>query len=245
MLSSGTIQARIASIQQTLPASMRLIAVTKYVAPAAMRQAYAAGIRDFGENRVQDAMVKQAQLSDLTDITWHLIGHLQTNKAKLALKHFAWIHTLDSLNLAQRLDQYADQYVVTPEPETQERGGQLPWGQLPQVLLQVKILPDPNKFGWSVSELWQALPQLDQFQHLQIRGLMAILPQGLNPDQQWSAFGQVQTLAAEIQSRGWQRLKMDQLSMGMSGDYPLAIQAGATMIRLGTLLFSENSESNV
>lgn len=241
MLSSGTIQARIASIQQTLPASVRLIAVTKYVDPAAMRQAYAAGIRDFGENRVQDAMVKQAQLSDLTDITWHLIGHLQTNKAKLALKHFAWIHTLDSLNLAQRLDQYAaHHYGATPKP-----GGQLSWEQLPQVLLQVKILPDPNKFGWSVPELWQALPQLDLFQHLQIRGLMAILPQGLNLDQQQSAFGEVQTLAAEIQSRGWQRLKMDQLSMGMSGDYPLALQAGSTMIRLGTLLFSENSENPV
>jgi PLP dependent protein len=74
---------------------------------------------------------------------------------------------------------------------------------------------------------------------------MAILPQGLNPDQQRSAFAQVQVLAAEIQSRGWQRLKMDQLSMGMSGDYPWAIQAGATMIRLGTLLFSENSERSV
>jgi pyridoxal phosphate enzyme (YggS family) len=245
MLSSGTIQARIASIQQTLPASVRLIAVTKYVAPAAMRQAYAAGIRDFGENRVQDAIVKQAQLSDLTDITWHLIGHLQTNKAKLALKHFAWIHTVDSLNLAQRLDQYADQFAATSELETRELGGQLLPRQLPQVLLQVKILPDPNKFGWSVSELWQALPRLDQFQHLQIRGLMAILPQGLNPEQQRSAFAQVQVLAAEIQSQEWQRLKMDQLSMGMSGDYPLAIQAGATMIRLGTLLFSENSESSV
>jgi PLP dependent protein len=245
MLSSGTIQARIGSIQQTLPASVRLIAVTKYVTPAAMRQAYAAGIRDFGENRVQDAMVKQAQLSDLPDLTWHLIGHLQTNKAKLALKHFAWIHTLDSLNLAQRLDQYADQFAATSELETPELGGQLLPRQLPQVLLQVKILPDPNKFGWSISELWQALPQLDQFQHLQIRGLMAILPQGLNPEQQRSAFAQVQVLAAEIQSRGWQRLKMDQLSMGMSGDYPWAIQAGATMIRLGTLLFSENSESSV
>jgi PLP dependent protein len=250
MLSSGTIQARIASIQQTLPASVRLIAVTKYVSPAAMRQAYAAGIRNFGENRVQDAMVKQAQLSDLTDITWHLIGHLQTNKAKLALKHFAWIHTLDSLNLAQRLDQYAEQFAATSELETPELRGQLLprqllSRQLPQVLLQVKILPDPNKFGWSVSELWQVLPQLDQFQHLQIRGLMAILPQGLNPDQQRSAFAQVQVLAAEIQSRGWQRLKMDQLSMGMSGDYPWAIQAGATMIRLGTLLFSENSERSV
>jgi pyridoxal phosphate enzyme (YggS family) len=102
------------------PASVRLIAVTKYVSPAAMRQAYAAGIRNFGENRVQDAMVKQAQLSDLTDITWHLIGHLQTNKAKLALKHFAWIHTLDSLNLAQRLDQYAEQFAATSELETPE-----------------------------------------------------------------------------------------------------------------------------
>jgi PLP dependent protein len=225
MLSSGSTEAHILAIKQTLPAGVRLVAVTKYVSVAVMRQAYTAGIRDFGENRVQDAIAKQAQLSDLQDITWQLSGHLQTNKAKLALQHFDWIHTLDSIELAQRLDRYAAAQAERDHPI--------------QLLLQVKLLPDPNKFGWSAPELWQVLPQLDQLQHLHIRGLMTILPQGLNPAKQLAVFEQVKTLAIEIQSRSWQRLKMDQLSMGMSGDYPFAIEAGATMIRLGTLLFQE------
>jgi PLP dependent protein len=217
------IDERITQLRQTLPPHVRLIAVTKYVSVAAMRQAYAAGIRDFGENRVQDAIAKQDQLKDLQDVTWHLIGHLQTNKVKLALQRFDWIHTLDSLDLAQRLDRYA----ATLPPAPSERN----------VLLQVKILPDPNKFGWSVPELWQALPQLDQCQNLRICGLMAILPQGLSSDEQLNAFQNVKLLADEIKTHPWKRIQMQQLSMGMSGDYQLAVQAGATMVRLGTYLF--------
>jgi PLP dependent protein len=217
------IHERITQLQQTLPPHVRLIAVTKYVSVAAMRLAYAAGIRDFGENRVQDAIAKQEQLRDLPDITWHLIGHLQTNKVKLALQHFDWIHTLDRLDLAQRLDRYA----ATLPPTPIERN----------ILLQVKILPNPNKFGWSVPDLWQALPQLDQCQHLRICGLMAILPQGLSSDEQLNAFQKVKLLADEIKIHPWNRIQMQHLSMGMSGDYESAVQAGATMVRLGTRLF--------
>jgi PLP dependent protein len=217
------IHEQITQLRQTLPPHVRLIAVTKYVSVAAMRQAYAAGIRDFGENRVQDAIAKQEQLRDLPDISWHLIGHLQTNKVKLALQHFDWIHTLDSLDLAQRLDRYAATLPLAPIDRN--------------VLLQVKILPDPNKFGWSVPELWQALPQLDQCQNLRICGLMAILPQGLSSDEQLNAFQNVKLLADEIKTHPWNRIQIQQLSMGMSGDYQLAIQAGATMVRLGTRLF--------
>ena len=99
---------RIVRFRQTIPDSVRVVAVTKQVSVEVMRVAYAAGVRDFGENRIQDAETKQAQLTDLPDITWHLIGHLQANKAKKALEQFQWIHSVDSLKLAQRLNQLAD-----------------------------------------------------------------------------------------------------------------------------------------
>lgn len=213
---------RLLQMREAIPDTVRLIAVTKQVSVEAMRAAYAAGLRDFGESRIQEAAGKQAALQDLTGVTWHLIGHLQHNKAQKALEQFQWIHSVDSLKLAQRLDRLA---AGLPQP--------------PQICLQVKLLPDPNKFGWTVPELLAELPQLDQLTHLQVRGLMAIAPLGLTPDETLHLFMQVKELADSIGQKSWQRIRMDQLSMGMSDDYPLAIQAGATMIRLGRILFGD------
>src|SRR4028118_2258788 len=112
---TGLIAERIANIRQQLPAGVRLIAVTKQVPVDAMREAYAAGIRDFGESRIQEAELKQSQLQDLPDITWHLIGHLQSNKARKALEQFHWIHSCDSLNLAQRLNRLAAELSLRPK----------------------------------------------------------------------------------------------------------------------------------
>ena len=221
---TSTIGDRITQIRQTLPDSVRLIAVTKQVSVDAIREAYAAGVRDFGENRVQEAEAKQAELQDLADVTWHLIGHLQTNKAAKALSLFQWIHSIDSLKLAQRLDQLA---ADLPQP--------------PQVCLQVKILPDPDKFGWSIPDLLNDLPQLDQCKHLNIVGLMAIPPLGLDEAQTRSLFNQTRDLAAQIRQQPWQRIQMTELSIGMSNDYPLAIDAGATAIRLGRTLFGDRN----
>ncbi len=219
---TSSIGDRITQIRQTLPDSVRLIAVTKQVSVEAIRAAYAAGVRDFGENRVQEAEAKQAELQDLTDITWHLIGHLQTNKAAKAITQFQWIHSIDSLKLAQKLDQLA---ADLPQP--------------PRLCLQVKILPDPDKFGWSIPELLNDLPQLDQCPHLNIVGLMAIPPLGLDEAQTRSLFDQTRDLAAQIRQQPWQRIQMQELSMGMSGDYPIAIAAGSTAIRLGRTLFGD------
>ncbi|GAB4133691.1 MAG: YggS family pyridoxal phosphate-dependent enzyme [Cyanobacteria bacterium J069] len=207
-------------IRQTLPDSVLLMAVTKQVPVEAMRAAYAAGVRDFGESRLPEAIAKQSELQDLTDITWHLIGHLQRNKAAKALDHFQWIHSVDSLKLAQRLDQLA---------------GDRP--RRPRVCLQVKILPDPNKFGWTVPELLADLPQLDECRHLDIAGLMTIPPYGLDADTTQSVFIQTRELAEKIRQQTWQTIRMEHLSMGMSEDYPLAVQAGSTVIRLGRSLF--------
>ncbi|MDZ8024947.1 MAG: YggS family pyridoxal phosphate-dependent enzyme [Nostoc sp. SerVER01] len=219
---SSSIYERIVTIRSSLPTSVRLIAVSKQVPAEAIRSAYTAGIRDFGESRIQEASIKQAQLQDLSDITWHFIGHLQTNKAKKAIEQFHWIHSVDNLKLAVRLEQLAQQLGVSP-----------------QVCLQVKILPDPNKSGWSVPELLADLPALNQCKTLQIQGLMTIPPSGLNDAEILSVFNRCRELAKEIQEQNWSHIKMQHLSMGMSGDYELAVQAGATMVRLGTILFGD------
>jgi len=211
---------RIAQVRQHLPASVKLIAVTKQVPALAMREAYNAGVRDFGESRIQEAASKQEQLQDLPDITWHLIGTLQSNKAKKALEQFQWIHSVDSLKLAQRLDRLAQQVSCQP-----------------QVCLQVKMLSDPNKSGWSVPELLNDLPELNQCSNLKIQGLMTIPPFGLNDSEILSVFERTRELADKIKQQNWSHIQMQQLSMGMSDDYKLAVQAGATMVRLGRILF--------
>lgn len=167
-------------------------------------------------------MVKQEQLQHLQDITWHLIGHLQTNKAAKALDQFQWIHSLDSLKLTQRLDQLAASLPIKPK-----------------LCLQVKIVPDPNKYGWTVPELLAALPELSQCQHLEIVGLMTIPPYGLPDAETLAIFQQARQLAEQIRQQS--SLPIQELSMGMSNDYQLAVQAGATMVRLGSTLFGKRT----
>lgn len=215
---------RITQICQQLPDTVRLIAVTKQVGITAMREAYSAGVRNFGENRVQEAINKQAQLQDLSGIIWHLIGHLQTNKVRKALQHFHWIHSVDSLKLAQYLDQVAGELALKPK-----------------ICLQVKIAPDPDKYGWNREQLLEDLPQLNQLNNLEIKGLMTILPLGLDGAENLYLFKQVDQLAQYIKQENWSNIKMQELSMGMSADYLSAIQAGSTMIRLGQMIFGERS----
>ncbi len=222
-----TVADRVAELRRRIPAQTRIIAVTKTVSPDLIREAYAAGIRDFGESRVQEAITKQEVLSDLDDVVWHFIGHLQSNKAKQALQHFQWIHSVDSLVLAQRLDRLAA-----------EENAQ------PQGCLQVKLRNDPSKFGWSRSDLLGSLSQLQDCQHLQIKGLMVILPSGLSELEQLDAFKEAQSLAQEIQEHPTNALPVTELSMGMSNDYQIAVQAGATMIRPGRILFGDRPAQN-
>ncbi|BAY81050.1 hypothetical protein NIES267_05150 [Calothrix parasitica NIES-267] len=220
-MSSSLIE-RIRSIQDSLPESVKLIAVSKKVGPAAIREAYAAGIRDFGESRIQEAQSKIEQLQDLQGITWHFIGHLQSNKAKKALSYFQWLHSVDSLKLAQRLNLLAQEL-----------------GVVPKICLQVKILPDPDKSGWTIQQILDDLTELNLCKNLQIEGLMTIPPLGLDSSEVIYVFNRTRELIAEIDERNLSNIKMKQLSMGMSQDYQLAIQSGATMIRLGTILFGE------
>jgi PLP dependent protein len=215
-----TIRDRITTIRQQIPSHVRIVAVTKQVSIAAMREAYEAGIRDFGENRLQEALFKQEQLKDLCDLNWHFIGHLQANKAKKVLEHFQWIHSVDDLKIAQRLDRLAEELSLSPK-----------------VFLQVKLLSDPSKYGWEVSQLLAALPALERCDRLKIQGLMTILPLGLSQNEIVETFEKTRSLAQTLAQKS--NLSMQQLSMGMSDDYETAIAAGATIIRLGRIIFGE------
>ena len=221
---TDSIAERIVKIRQQLPEGVRLVAITKQVPVEAMREAYEAGVRDFGESRIQEAEVKIAQLRDLPNLTWHLIGHLQSNKAKKALEQFQWIHSCDNLQLAQRLNRLASELPLQPN-----------------VCLQVKVVPDPNKYGWSIPELLADLPKLNQCNALQIRGLMTILPLGLSEAQSLEVFERTRELALKIRQQNWSNLPMQELSMGMSDDYHLAVKTGATMVRLGRVIFGERT----
>lgn len=221
---------RLTTVRPTIPDNVTLIAISKKQSVAAIRAAYALGLRHFGESRIQEAIPKQEQLTDLTDITWHFIGHLQRNKAAKALHHFQWIHSVHSLKLAQRLNQLRAQAV---------QAGQNPPN--PKLCLQVKMMPDPNKSGWDSADLFNDLPTLSSLSHLDIDGLMTIPPLGQTDTDILAIFTQAKELAAQIRSQALPNISMSQLSMGMSGDYPLAIQAGATMVRIGRTIFGERT----
>lgn len=207
-----------------IPDAVRIVAVTKQVPVLAMRSAYAAGLRDFGENRIQETIEKQEALKDLSGLTWHFIGHLQSNKVLKAVQHFDWIQSIDSLALAQRIDRIAQDQAKTI-----------------QGCLQVKLRPDDTKSGWLPEDLLRSLPQLAVLSALQIQGLMLIPPAQLSGTELQACFADAARLAAEIRQQFIPSLPMLQLSMGMSNDYQLAIQTGATIIRPGTILFGQRS----
>jgi pyridoxal phosphate enzyme (YggS family) len=210
---------RLNHIRVNIPPQVKLVAVSKYTTTEAIRAAYYAGVRDFAESRVQEAKIKQTELADLTDITWHMIGSLQSNKAKQALSQFDWIHSIDRLSLAEQCDRLISDL-----------------GTSPKRLLQVKLAEDPNKSGWSESELLADLPKLVKLQNLNIIGLMTILPLGLDEAKAYAVFSHATELAAKMRSLGWANIQ--ELSMGMSADYAIAIKAGATIIRIGSQIFA-------
>lgn len=212
----------IETIRRDLPASVRLMAVSKYVSSDLIREAYAAGIRDFGESRIQEAQIKQQELADLPDLCWHLIGHLQGNKVRKAIQIFDWIHSVDSLKLLQQIDRVAAELAASPK-----------------ICLQVKVLPDPDKYGWTIPELLTELPEIGCCQQVKISGLMTILPLGVTTAQAQQVFEQVRDLSQQISQQPGSKLQLSELSMGMSGDYLPAVAAGATIIRLGSIVFRD------
>lgn len=209
---ADALAARLAALRRQLPAQARLLAVSKGQPVEAIRAAAAAGQCSFGESRLQEAAAKQAQLQDLGALDWHFIGRLQANKARGVLRHFSTIHSVDSLELAERLQRIAAEE-----------------GLSPAILFQVKLAPDPAKTGFEAEALRQAWPRLSGLQPLRPVGLMTIAPLGLDHEELLALFGRCRDLAAE--------LALSELSMGMSGDWREAVAAGSTWVRLGSALF--------
>jgi pyridoxal phosphate enzyme (YggS family) len=197
---------------------VRIIAVTKTHGPEAVKAALAAGLHDIGENRVQDALQKQEATSELR-MEWHLIGTLQRNKARSAVGRFCLIHSVDRSELARELDR---------------RGSGAPQ----DVLVQVNCSDEPQKGGVSPTGLPMLLDELRPLGNVRVRGLMTMSALTEDHAEQRRAFALLRELRDASERQGH---TLPELSMGMSGDYPIAVEEGATMIRLGTVLFGERS----
>jgi pyridoxal phosphate enzyme (YggS family) len=198
---------------------VRVVAVTKTHPPSAINAAVEAGLRDVGENRVQEALEKQAALSDVS-VAWHLIGTLQRNKARFSVGRFALIHSVDRVELAAELARR-----VAP-------------GQKQAILVQVNCSGEPQKGGVEPDRLSPLLDALEPMAGLDLRGLMTMSALTDDAAEQRRAFRLLRDLRDAAERSGH---RLPELSMGMSGDYPVAVEEGATMIRLGTVLFGERT----
>ncbi len=222
----GHVRERIASACRRTgrrPEEVKLVAVSKTVPPELIRRAFEAGLRDFGENRVQEANAKRPALADLT-VTWHMVGHLQSNKAKLARELFHVVHSVDSLRLAQKLDQAA---VCADD-------------KLP-VLLQVNLGDELTKSGAREEEISQLAEQVGRLKTLELRGLMVLPPFFEDPEQARPFFRRLRELAKLLEALNLPNVSMQELSMGMSHDFEIAIEEGSTTVRIGTAIFGPRS----
>ncbi len=210
------VSARIAAAArqaQREPSQVGLLAVSKTKPATAIREAFAAGVRDFGENYLQEALTKQAELVDLP-LIWHFIGPIQSNKTRAIAEHFAWVHSVDRLKIAQRLSE------------------QRPSNLAPlNVCIQVNVSGEASKSGCAPDDVHALATAIAALPNLHLRGLMAIPEPTDDPVAQDAAFARVRTLQHDLQ------LPLDTLSMGMSHDLEAAIAQGATWVRIGTALF--------
>jgi len=202
------------------PASVTIVGACKKQNLDTINGALTAGLENLGENFVDGAIDKQDQLAN-AHATWHYIGHIQSNKTKLLAKHFSWVHTVDRLKIAQRLNDHIEKTQARPL----------------NILLQVNIDEEPSKSGVSIEQVHELAEQCGQFNHLSLRGLMVIPRARENFDEQCGVFAQTRSLLESINND--LSLKLDQLSMGMSNDIEAAVKEGATLIRIGTALFGE------
>ena len=209
------------------PAGITLMAVSKTFPAESIRQAYAAGIRVFGENRVQEFSGKSIQLADLKDAEWHMIGHLQSNKAAAAAELFIAVDSVDSLKLAEKLDAAAEKLTKKL-----------------RVLIEINVGGESAKSGVApdsaqLEELLVAAPGLE---HIEFRGLMTIPPFAEDVEEARPYFRKLRELRDQIAARNLPAIHVDILSMGMSHDFEVAIEEGSTCVRVGTAIFGERAK---
>jgi hypothetical protein len=204
------------------PSSVRLVVVTKTVDRDRIAEAVAAGAAILGENRVQEAKEKIEALGKMA--SWHLIGHLQTNKAKYAVKLFELIHSVDNLELAAEIDRQAAKI-----------------GKVQDILVEVNIAGEASKAGMAVKGAPSLVREAARLKNLSIRGLMTMPPYSENPEEARPYFTVLQELAETIAKESIPNVSMQELSMGMSGDFEVAVEEGATLVRVGTAIFGTRS----
>lgn len=205
------------------PATVRLVGVTKTKPPEKVMEGYEAGLRLFGESYIQEALSKMDALPP--DIEWHMIGHLQSNKAKLAVGAFSLIHTLDRPSLAQELNRAA-----------------LARGVRVKVLIQANLAGEISKHGTDSEGAVTLAKRAFEWPGLEISGLMTIPPYEEDPEESRKHFRALGELRRRIDSLGLDGVKMEHLSMGMSNDFRVAVEEGATLVRVGSLIFGERGQ---
>ena len=205
------------------PEVVRLLAVSKTFGAEYVRAAYAAGQRDFGENKVQEALQKKEETADL-DIRWHLIGHLQSNKARKAAPAFAAIHSIDSVDLVRRVDKAAEDA-----------------GAAPDLYIQVDLAGESTKFGAPEGDVSGIARAAMECRAARLRGLMLLPPWFDDPELARPYFRRLRDLRERLVEEGIDASRVRELSMGMSHDFDVAIQEGATLVRVGTAIFGKRT----
>lgn len=207
------------------PQEVRLLPVSKTHPAEFLRLAYAAGCRMLGENKVQEAYQKWQDLEDLSDLHWSVIGHLQTNKAKYVARFATEFHALDSLRLAQALNQRL---------EIEDRNL--------DVLVQINTSGEESKYGIQAEQAAELIAQLEQFPRLRVRGLMTLAINSDDHEKVRACFVQLRELRDTLQATAPEGMQLTELSMGMSGDFELAIAEGATIVRIGQAIFGAREQ---
>ena len=200
------------------PDEVTLIAVSKTKPLSALSEAYEEGARDFGENKVQEICEKYPEMPK--DARFHMIGHLQTNKVSQVIDKVVLIHSVDSVHLAEKIEKEAAKRQITAD-----------------ILLEVNVAREESKFGLMLEEVVPALEMIREFPHIRVKGLMTIAPNVEVPEENRKYFRKLYQLYVDIKSKNIDNGSMSVLSMGMTGDFEVAIEEGATMIRVGTGIF--------
>lgn len=232
IITQETLESNLAAIKKRIqvaceragrePNSVRLLPVSKTKSEKVLRMAYAAGIREFGENRVQEAQQKSEEMADLTDARWCVIGHLQTNKAKYVARFAHEFQALDNLRVAEELDR-----------RLQQEGRSL------DVFVQVNSSNEPQKFGLLPAEVAAFIQELPNYSALNVKGLMTLAEFSSSEERVRACFVRMRELQAQLRDNLPSGISIDELSMGMSGDFEIAIEEGATVVRVGQAIFGE------
>lgn len=202
--------------------NVTLIAVSKTKPSSDIKALYDIGVRDFGENKVQELCDKYDELPK--DIKWHLIGHLQTNKVKYIVDKVYLIHSVDSIHLAQQIENECEKKNVDVN-----------------ILVQVNVAKEDTKFGLMAEDVMSMIESISKLPHIHIKGLMTIAPFVEDAEENRQVFSDLKKLSVDIRNKNIDNVSMDVLSMGMSGDYRVAIEEGSTMVRVGTSIFGERN----